>query len=486
MKSSFQNTNLWFRFNLIAQIILCLSLALVLNYLNSDYYWRSDLTQSRRFSLNPETKANLRPLEGNIEIFFIQVPINYAEDKEPFQEIERFLEEYKESVQSFCEVSFSIENVNLYQQRSRVEEIGKRYQLLNKSHVIVASEKRYQIIPFSEFYQLKDRIPIAFLGERVLTGAVLGVMEDKPPKIYFTFGHGEMDLDDTSEHRGLSSLKSLLLQKSFHLQELDLSRLDGVPDDADLLLVVSPRVSFEPEEQAKLQKYLNRSEGRILFFLDPGVDPRLEDLFYQWGILIEDRIITDQQKDAYNADGGLIVRSFHEHHPISRSLLDLRINALMKGHVRPIRQDPGAPRSDSLKAFDLMASSPDSWAIRDWKKINPLTDLKGPIPIATVVEKSLQSDLGIQVKGSRIGVFGNSGFISNGGLYSYGNQLLINHTIEWCLQKKGIANIPPRQLEKIQITLSRKEFIALGLSFASMPLGVGIIGILVKLIRYRR
>ena len=112
--------------------------------------------------------------------------------------------------------------------------------------------------------------------------------------------------------------------------------------------------------------------------------------------------------------------------------------------------------------------------------------MKGPIPIATVVEKSLQSDLGIQVKGSRIGVFGNSGFISNGGLSSYGNQLLINHTIEWCLQKKGIANIPPRQLEKIQITLSRKEFIALGLSFASMPLGVGIIGILVKLIRYRR
>ena len=484
MKTSFQNTNHWIRFNLFAQILLCLSLALLLNYLNSNYYWRSDLTQSRRFSLNPETKANLRSLKGNIEIFFIKG----SDNKEGYQQVERFLDEYKESVQSFCDLSFSIENIDSYQQRSRVEEIGKRYQLLDKAHIIVASEKKYHIIPFADFYQIKDNIPVAFLGERVLTGALLGAMKAKPTKIYFTFGHGEMDLNDTSKNRGLSELKSLLLQKSFHLQEIDLSTLGKVPDDADLLLVVSPKVSFQPAEQVKLQQYLNRSKARILFFLDPGVDPRLEDLFYEWGILVENRIIQDQGKGAYHSNGSLIVRRFHEHHPITRGLLDSRLPVLMKGHVRPIRQDPGAPRSDSLKTVDLMASSRDAWAVRNWEKISPLTDIKGSngIPLAIVVEKSLKSELGIQVKGSQIGVFGNSGFISNGGLSSYGNQLLINNTIEWCLQQKEIANIPPRQLEKIQITLSQEEFISLAVFFSSMPIGVGIIGILVKLIRYRR
>ena len=486
MKNSFEHTNHWFRLNLFAQIILCLLLALLLNYLNTHFYWRSDLTHNHRFSLNPETKANLRPLKGHIEIFFIQVPVDYSEDKEPFQEIESFLNEYKETVQSFCDLSFSIENINVYKQKSRAEEIASRYQLLNQSHVIVASEKRYELIPFGDFYKLEDRIPVAFLGERVLTSATLRVMEDKPTKIYFTFGHGEMNLNDTSKHRGLSELKNLLLQKSFSLQEIDLSALEAVPYDADLLIVASPKVSFQHAEQVKLQQYLSQSKARILFFLDPGVDPRLEDLFYEWGILVEDRIIKDQGQGSYNANGNLIIRRFADH-PITRSLVDLKINALMKGHVRPIRQDPGVPPLGNFRTVDLMASSPDAWGIRDWEKINPLTDLKDPngIPLAVVVEKSLKSELGIEVKGSRIGIFGNSGFIANGGIASYGNQLLINNTIEWCLQQKGIANIPPRRLEKMQIALSQQEFISLGLLFFTIPLGVGILGIIVKLIRYR-
>ena len=68
-----------------------------------------------------------------------------------------------------------------------------------------------------------------FKGEAAFTGALLDLMESRKPKILFTVGHGELQLDDFSP-RGLSSLRDLLGKDNFEMEEWRLLGQTMVPD----------------------------------------------------------------------------------------------------------------------------------------------------------------------------------------------------------------------------------------------------------------
>ena len=352
----------------------------------------------------------------------------------------------------------------------------------------MASGDRQKEVRSGELYEVSDGAITGFRGEQAITSAILEVTSDKQETIYFLFGHGEMRLEDVDPLRGLSQLETFLKERNFLLGNLDLAVAPQVPEDADLVIIPSPQASLLPEEIEKLRRYMTDRNGRILAFIDPGRRHGMEDLLFDWGILADDRTIVESGSD-YRAQGGdLIIRRFAQH-PITDLLVEYKINALF-GASRPVRTDPASLNDPRLQVDQIIGTSESSWAERDYRTETPVTftesrDLRGPVSIAAASTRSAGSQLGINIPGGRIVVFGNSDFIANTRLQAFGNRTLFFNALNWTLARNSLLNIPSRSIESYQVVLSEKALTRLLRYFCLLPLAAGVLGILIALIRRR-
>ena len=69
---------------------------------------------------------------------------------------------------------------------------------------------------------------------------------------------------------------------------------------------------------------MSERNGRIVVLIDPGRRHGMEDLFYDWGILVDDMTIQDDGPDYRSQGGDLIIRRFAEH-PITKLLVDYQV-----------------------------------------------------------------------------------------------------------------------------------------------------------------
>ena len=473
--------------NRSVQIVLSLSLILSLNFLAAKYFERYDLTEAGTYTLAAETKAYIRQLSKPVDIV---VTIPESPDTElVLKDLQKLLRQYEAEDAKDGKAMLNVEFVDIYKQRSRAQQLASRYKLTKENIILVASETSSQEINPIKLYEANESGETSgFLGERVITSAILNVSAEDTEKIYFLLGHGEMRLDDVDPLFGLSSVESFLQERNFELANLDLSIDPNVPDDADMIVIASPQAALLPEEVEKLRRYLSERNGRMLVLLNPGRAHGLDELFYDWGVLSDDMTVIDLGTDFKAQGGDLIIRRFAEH-PITQLLIDNQINALF-GLPRPVRTDPASLEMEGLKVEQILGTSAKSWGERDYRTQNPVKydsgrDLPGPLSIATVSTRSAGSELGITIQGGRLIVFGNSDFVANNRFQAFGNQSLFINSINWALDRNNMLNIPSRPLQNYQIIMSGEELKRLFFYFAIVPLVTALLGFSVYLLRRR-
>lgn len=480
----------WFRtVNRSLQIVLALSFITIVNIIAVKHFVREDITGTNRFSLSPETVAYLRELEAPVEIFVTLSPASKGESRKIFEDVSRLLREYSYHGRIGGEQRVHVEFVDIYQQRNRAAELANRFDLHRENSIIVASGDKHIEIMGPELYEVKDGEIRGFRGEQVFTSAMLDVARSERQKIYFLAGHGEMRLDDVSPRRGLSEVAAFLQQRNYELQLLDLSRVGDVPADAELVVIAGPRAALLGHEVEKLRRYLSERNGRVMVLLEPARQHGLEDLFFEWGILADDMLIVDTGEDFQAAGGDLIVRRFRPH-PITEFLTNFQLTVL-KGPSQPVRPDPGAPFDERLSTVDLLFSSDTSWGERSYRvggafEFDPRSDLAGPVALATLAQRRVDTQLGISIPGGRLIVFGNADFISNQRFGALGNTVLFNNSIGWVLDRNvDLLNIPPRSLATYNLTLSRADMLRIGVRLFTLPGVVAIAGLIVFVLRRR-
>lgn len=473
--------------NRIVQIILGLSFIATINFLSANYFKRFDLTKSGAYTLAAESKAYIRQLEQPIEII---VTIPEETDLQGLEGIRndlvKLLREYEFFSTRHGKKYVQVEFVDIYRQRTRAQELASKYNLTQENMILVICGDRVRQISTGDLYEYPDENARNFRGEQLFTSAILEVSSKQDKKIYFLVGHGEMRLDDVDKLRGLSQLESFLQERNFELATLDLMIQDNVPEDASLLVIASPQASLQPEEVEKLRRYMDDRNGRLIILIDPGRRHGMDDLFFDWGVLVEDAVVVDAGK-GYRVQGGdLIIRRFAEH-PITQIMIDHQITALF-GQSRAMRVDPTSANDSRLQVFPLIGTSDQSWAERDYRTQNPPVfdeqrDQKGPVIIATASTRSSGTELGITIPGGRLIVFGNSDFIANNRLQTFGNQTLFSNSINWTLDYKDLLDIPTRKLESYQIVISDRELNRMLYYFAIIPVIVAGLGFIVFLVR---
>ncbi len=462
--------------NTCLQAVLAVSLFAGGMHLATKFFWRVDLTENHRYSLSAETVSYLENLDTPVRVIVTVSPDgNLDEHDQLYRDVRGLLREYEYAARDNPETAFSVEFVNIYQQRRQAQILVSEYGVEQENLIIFATEDRQRIVFPDELYETRDRQRQSFRGEQVLTSALLDVTGDETKTLYFITGHGEMRFDDTDPYRGLSQLGDALKQRNFELRYLNLTEVDRVPSDADLLLLMSPRTSLLSREEEILRRYLANEAGRLIAMIDPRTRHGMSELFYEWGIHLDDVVIMDDGPDALAGGGDLILKRYGEH-PITESLINNQI-PLISGFTRTVRPDPGRPLDDSLVVNHLVVTSPTSWGERSYRQdtgfvYDPDTDLAGPLSVATVAERQIPSQLGINMPGGRVVVFGTSDIVSNNRISALGNLTLILNTVNWIVDRDRLTGIPPRPVERMQLVLARDDINRLRLTLLGLLPGV--------------
>lgn len=490
----------WIRtFNLVLQAVLFLTLFGGLNYLASNYHWRKDLTQHRRFSLSPETQSYLQQLNRSVKIY-----VTLSEDNDA-TEVRGILREYVTATDSKPVGKIEVKYLDIYKDRREAEALG----LETPDVLVLKCEEKAHAVTLTELYRYtktKDNQPerSEFQGEQVITAGILEVSSPEQKKIYFVSGHGELRPNETNPNFGLSLLKDQLRVRNFAIDGVELSASRKVPEDAALLICVWPQSAFSPTEQELLRDYLRNHAGRFLLFLAPGFPSGsngLSDLLLDWGILVDDDLVFDAGQENVSDSNDLVIRAFDTTHPITQTLISFS-QYLYLGRTRTVRPDPGRTLGNGLNTVTLAATSKTAWgevSYRDIPRIIPRFD-RG-IDIAPVKGMDADERLGLivaserlavrdnlpfSVRGGRIVVFGSGDLPTNNRIAKGGNIEIILKSIDWTVDRDTQLNIPARPIERFQLSLSADSFLKLRYTLLFAVPGVAaILGLIVYWARRR-
>ncbi len=452
--------------NAVVSSLVFLGICVVLYMFLQSWKGSYDLTQEGRRELSPMTVQVLRNINAPIEVtcFFLHVDdelVVIAREK-----TRRFLEQcqrYTDQIKT--------EELDPTIDRSRLIEMGITH-ASPQGTVVVKSGGKQRII------LLSGGSPR--LEEREFTNALINVLRDAQPKVYFLTGHKERDVLDDKGEDGAAMLAKLLDGESYKVERLAIKISDPqVPADCDVLVVDNLKTDFHPLEMEAVDKYVSAG-GRLLVLVDPWrsvtpgygggeqLRPWLEKRF---GIKVgSDIVITDKSENIWQLeltnDAKAFDRTeagfmqfhgcFSADHPITRNFDQ---TVLLKA-VRSVGLAEKLP--EGVAGTELLRSTPDFWAETDTEKL--LTtgkarlnegERKGPIPVAVAVTQK------VPVIGSpkgrtdtRVVVVGDSDFTSNTQVVVPGNLNFVLNVFAWMNESEDLIAIRPTGREAVPLVLT--------------------------------
>ena len=473
----------------ILQAILLISLVISINVISAQYFRQIDITQNGLYSLSAETNAHLRALDRETKIIvLIPKDSNQPELEQIHSHIGRLLRSYEAAAIQNSKSLLTIEYVDPFRQRSRVQSIYNEFKIKEENILLIVQEDRFQVIRQADLYSVKNNEIVGFKGESVITSGIINVNSKTIQNIYFLVGHGEKDINDNDPQTGLSYLKTYLENKNFKIHRLDLYKDPKIPKDASLILIVAPQGKVEAFEVELLRRYMTERNGRIITLIDPGRVHGLDELFFDWGIISENKFIFGSEQSFVSNSEDFIINQFADH-PINRLLLDYNINSVF-GQPRPVKMDPLATNNRRLSVKEIIGSGNGTWIENNYTNETPITynsetDISGPVSIAAISNLSHTSSLGIDIPTGRMAVFGDSTFITNNHFQIFGNQILFYNTVNWILDRIHFLNIPIKPIDSFQITMNQKDAKSLLFYYALLPIFIALWGTLILYLRKR-
>lgn len=346
-----------------ASVILVLAILIILALLGERYSWRWDATADRSQSLSKITQNILAT---------VQEPLTMT----------AFLPEGQAD-------------------RQAAKELLQNYQHQNRLITVkIVDPERHPAEAQQAGYRLPGNILLEYQGRRQLanspseenlTDAIRKLLNPRAKIIYFLTGHGERGAKET-EPGSFSLARQALGNEGFEVQDLNLLTNPQVPAEAVAVILAGPEKPLFPNEIKALQDYLNRG-GRVLVLLEPHKDAGLKDFLAGFGIVLDDRLILDdnQVSRALGASLTMPLVIQYGNHRITQELSNLVTIFPM---ARPLFLAKEIP--NDIRLTPLAMTTKTSWAKagQEWLQqgkadFNPDLDLKGPFTLAVLAEKRL-------------------------------------------------------------------------------------------------
>jgi ABC-type uncharacterized transport system involved in gliding motility auxiliary subunit len=427
----------------VASALVVLAILAALNYLASRHNKRWDLTAARQFSLSDQTKKILQGLDKPVAIRVFASPDEFPRFRER-------LDEYQ-----YVSKQVNVEYVDAVKSPGRANE----YKVQALGTVVLEYDGRTERVTSD--------------GEQELTNGLIKLIQGTQHKIYFVQGHGEKNTE-SGDRTGYNTITSALSSDNFAVDKLVLAQVKEVPADASVLIVAGPKTDFFPAEVDAVKAYLARG-GKVFFLLDPpdradsAELTNLTALLKDWGIAIGTNVVVDVSGmgQMFGTDASVPVAARYEPHPITDRF------DLITAYPLARSVTPASGGANGRVAQGIVQTSASSWAETDIKRLTTSGqvareldkgDQAGPVTLAAVVSAPAETappadpaKADAPKAETRLAVFGDSDFATNGFLGIRGNRDLFLNTVNWLAQQEGLIAIRPKDPEDRRITLTRDQ-----------------------------
>lgn len=299
---------------------------LLINLLASQFFFRIDLTEEKRYSIHPSTKEMLARLDDEVYVeVFLEGELNAG--------FRRFQKSIRETLEMFRiysgnKLRYSFTDPSTAQsQKARSEFMadlsakgipptnvidtrnGERVEKIVFPGVLVSyggAETGVMLLKGNKAQTPEEEINQSIEGiEFEIANAIYKLSEADPKLVGMVSGHGELHGIDISSFRNA-------LAELYHVRELELH--DVELKDCEAIVIAKPTTAFSPQDKFKLDQYIMRG-GKVLFMidrLDASMDSTtqvnyfafpyatdLDDMLFRYGLRINPDLIQDRYSGRY-------------------------------------------------------------------------------------------------------------------------------------------------------------------------------------------
>lgn len=449
----------------IIKLALAAFILVMVNYVGFKHYHHQDLSESQFYTLSPKTRDVLKQLDAPINVYTFLDPSAGAAGQ--MTEISNLLKEYQQAAGK----NILVEKIDPAYDINRAAELQKQLHFDGNDHLVIFTYKDHS----PRFVKQEDLFEVnpatgqvgAFKGEQQLTAAIIGLVQGKPSKIYFTEGHGEHSIQDVSSAQGYGAVGTALKNENVEVQNLNIAQKGDVPADADAVVIAGPVISFSPIEADALDKYL-ANNGKLLVLLDPYVNLGLDGLLQKYGLKYEDDLVYFRGADTTGSLVSLPLAAIYQggfsSQPITAKFAQANLQLLIYD-ARSITLLPAPPGQPLPKTQFLLQTDADSWGWisksatppADPKQLtfNKTTDIPGPVTIAAEYDGGMTTDPTSKTTmfATRIVAVGASKFLENDSAESVGANFFTN-SIDWLVKKDAVLDIAPKKALQYGVSLN--------------------------------
>lgn len=417
--------------------VLLLVIAVFATLLAQENTWIYDMTKDKVFTLSDESLELLEGIDQPVQIAAV-----YSGDQTDGL-VTRLLEQYAAK-----SPLISFEKIDAERNPAKLSSFQLDVKAVNNETIVVKSGTRVKMVYQTSMYY---RTPSgnAFDGERQISGAIRYVTSDDLPIVYRLAGHNEMDVEEVSEAMELLELEA------YETKELNLLREGEVPEDASILMLLSPKKDLSPDEALAIDAFLGRG-GKLFVAVDPfstneKVLENLNRLMHAHGLDFTNNLVIEEDPNSFYGNNKMNLIPGYVRHGITETLAEARqypVLPLARG-LRLTEVD-----TEKIAVQPLLMSSDQSWMRTDMENFQSTktdSDLSGPIYLAASV---MRNNASAGEPDGRMVVMGNAGFISNEQIQLQANSDFFVSAMNWLQGERTASTILPKVVNADTLQIS--------------------------------
>lgn len=433
------------RFQQATSALLFLAVIILLGWLSTQFKTEFDLTANQRNSLTPASVKQLGNMKGPITAvaFAPTGPENRADATQ-------FFKRY-----NAAKNDFKLEFVDPIKNPAKVRELN----IQQVGDMVLEYDGRRETIRAGE------------MNEPAVTQALQRLSFAEQRFVVFLQGHGERDLAEVGA-AGYSAFETMLKDNGFAAQGLNLGTSPSVPGNAALLVVAGPQSSLSAGETKIVLDYL-AGGGNLLWLSDPDSPPPPAEIAKALGVVFEKGTAIFPEYAALTQDPSLFLAASYPRTPVTQNLAE---NTLFPV-ARALATDAEAKPEPAWQPQPFLQSTQNAWV-----ETGPLEgeigfepeqgDKPGPLTLGLLLSRSLSAAPEPDAEASappatpqRVGIVGDSDFLSNVILAQAGNGKLGLNLIRWLASRDEQLDINLPTVPDQSLSLSPTYVLMLELAF---------------------
>lgn len=434
----------------VSSAILFIAIVIIFNlvfdsFIGGKLKW--DWSQTNLYSVGDVTKELLGGLKKDIKI----VGLYEKGTDSQLVDVEKMLDDYSKYSKGKLKVQF-IDPVKTPSIITQLDPDGLLKPAAGSFVVRCDANEKSKVLTTADLFSVQmneqtyQQEITGVTAEQAFSGAIVYTSSEKTPVVYMTKGQGELDYTTA-----YTSMTSILRDNNFLVKDFDMLTSAKIPDDAELLIMLSPSSDISQTGVGQINTFLKKGKSLLVITAFGTTKfPVLNSLLADYNIEItNDRVREGDKTRRYSDDP----YSFFADAPVSFLTEQAVEKATFLKNVRAIKEIKNT--KEYIKVNPIFQTSAEGITEKDGDPEKSGT--AGITDMGLACENSGSVDGTNVTNSTKVMVIGSSDYISDAILKSFGTQVYniyaFYSSINWLVNIEGNdLLITAKQLPSYQLT----------------------------------